>query len=88
MDRSIAAAGRIIPGTDYRAKTSGIIGYEVETDDHERHYLNSKQIKPLKPKAFKVKPISEMLIITKDNKPVLAVAIQPKRSILTILRRS
>jgi hypothetical protein len=50
-DRSISAAGRMI-GT-YRAKTQAVTGYEVETDDGVRHYLNSKQIKPLKPKVRK-----------------------------------
>lgn len=77
VDRSIAAAGRIIPGSNgYRAKTSGVIGYEVETDDKERHYVNSGQIQPLKPRPRKA-------IL-----PAVGPAAKASSSILVILRRS
>jgi hypothetical protein len=87
VDRSVAAAGRIIPGTEYRAKTSGIIGYEVALDDDSRHYLNARQIKPLKPKVRKT-PFPPLPKVVGPMATDPRGAIPKLSSILVILRRS
>ena len=78
-DLRIAAAGRMIG--DYRAKTQAVTGYEVETDDGERHFVNSKQIQSMRPKkAFTPR---------ETKLPVVGPTAAPfDDGILVILRRS